>query len=151
MKSITILLFFFMIALSLSYSEKAAVEYARQYWKDYNPEYHNYADDGGDCANFVSQCMIAGGFNFYDCSVEVIDDKGCLPNVKDLKSCLIQKGWHKSDTLPPSFKAGYPVFLVEGSHVMIASSVNDGIVKISGHTNDRWEYEIPDKIVYYYP
>ena len=141
----------FLIGLSLSYNREAAVEYAKQYWKNYNKDYINNAEMGGDCANFVSQCMIAGGFNFYGCSVTLRDEKGCLPRVKDLSSCLLQKGWHQSRTLPPSFKAGYPVFLVEGSHVMIASSVNEGVVKISGHTNDRCDATISGNIEYYFP
>ena len=147
----TILLFFLIIGLSLSYDRKAAVEYAKKYWKDYNKDYINYADIGGDCANFVSQCMIAGGFNFYGCSVTLRDSKASLPRVKDIYTCLLQKGWHHSKTLPPSFKAGYPVFLDDLSHIMIASSVNEGKVKISGHTNDRWEYEVPAPLIYFYP
>ena len=146
------IILFFLIGLSLSYDRKAAVEYARKHWNNYNDEeYINYADNGGDCANFVSQCMIAGGFNFYGCSVTYRDAKGSLPRVRDIYSCLIQKGWHKSKTLLPSFKAGYPVFLEDKSHVMIASSVSEGIVKISGHTNDRWDYIVPAELVYFYP
>lgn len=44
------------------YSTQKAIEYAKKYWKDYNPEYKTYKGAGGDCANFVSQCLYAGGF-----------------------------------------------------------------------------------------
>lgn len=38
-----------------------AVSYARAYWDTPNPEYENYASvSGGDCANFVSQCLNEG-------------------------------------------------------------------------------------------
>ena len=134
----------------MSYDPSAAVEYARKYWNNYNPDYHNYANDGGDCANFVSQCLIAGGLNFKDCTVNRIDDKGCLQDVVDLKSSLSQKGWHNSTQIPPSFKAGYPVFLQKGSHVMLASSFDGKTVKVSGHTNNRWDYEVGEKLIYYY-
>ena len=41
------------------------------------------------------------------CSVGWIDDNGSIPRVKDLKNCLLQKGWKKSINKPASFKAGY--------------------------------------------
>ena len=44
-----------------NYNPSAAVAYASQYWNNYNPAYNNYNSVGGDCANFVSQCLYAGG------------------------------------------------------------------------------------------
>ena len=44
-----------------NYSPDKAVAYADKYWENYNPAYHNYNPDGGDCANFTSQCLYAGG------------------------------------------------------------------------------------------
>ena len=45
-----------------AYNVQAAIDYAN-YWCDKrNPAYHDYSNEGGDCANFVSQCLIAGGF-----------------------------------------------------------------------------------------
>lgn len=41
---------------------KAVAAYARRYWEDYNPEYRDYDERGGDCTNFVSQAMRAGGW-----------------------------------------------------------------------------------------
>lgn len=43
------------------YDRIAAVAYARQYAMNYNPQYPSYASSGGDCMNFVSQCLHAGG------------------------------------------------------------------------------------------
>lgn len=48
------------------YDRDAAVAYARQYALSYNPQYANYksstgAAGRGDCMNFVSQCLHAGG------------------------------------------------------------------------------------------
>ena len=34
---------------------------------------------------------------------------------------------------------------------MLASSFDGKTVKVSGHTNDRWEYEVGEKLIYYYP
>jgi hypothetical protein len=43
------------------YSWQKAVAYAAKYWSSYNSAYPNYNPCGGDCANFVSQCLRAGG------------------------------------------------------------------------------------------
>lgn len=48
-------------AASRLYSWRKAVAYADKYWRHYNPAYPNYSSRGGDCANFVSQCLRAGG------------------------------------------------------------------------------------------
>lgn len=46
------------------YNRLAAVRYARRHWNNPNPAFANMdaAGSGGDCANFVSQCMLAGGW-----------------------------------------------------------------------------------------
>jgi len=49
------------IASQNSYNRSKAVEYADRYWKNYNPAYINFSKLGGDCTNYVSQCMRAGG------------------------------------------------------------------------------------------
>lgn len=46
---------------SSSYSPSDAVDYAETYYKNYNSNYPDWSEYGGDCANFVSQCLYAGG------------------------------------------------------------------------------------------
>jgi len=43
------------------YNRSAAVSYALKYWDTFNSAYPNWTSSGGDCANFVSQCLYAGG------------------------------------------------------------------------------------------
>lgn len=45
----------------IAYDRSAAVEYARQWALRHNPQYYNFTGLGGDCANFASQCLYAGG------------------------------------------------------------------------------------------
>ena len=47
-----------------SYNYQAMADYARQYAYNYNPSYRNWAGagSGGDCTNFVSQALRAGGW-----------------------------------------------------------------------------------------
>lgn len=40
---------------------KAEIEYARLWAYKRNPKYYNFEELGGDCTNFVSQCIYAGG------------------------------------------------------------------------------------------
>lgn len=47
--------------LANGYDYDAAVNYARLYVKNYNPNYPDWTPYGGDCANFASQCLYAGG------------------------------------------------------------------------------------------
>jgi hypothetical protein len=46
------------------YNYKAMAAYAAKYWNHYNPAYPNYNGEGagGDCTNFVSQSLKAGGW-----------------------------------------------------------------------------------------
>jgi len=45
------------------FNNTATVIYAQKYALNYNPEYRDFTGQGGDCTNFVSQCLYAGGLN----------------------------------------------------------------------------------------
>ena len=45
---------------SVFYDRDAATEYAHKWAFRRNPEYYNFDNIGGDCTNFVSQCIYAG-------------------------------------------------------------------------------------------
>jgi len=47
-----------------AYDYQAMAAYAKKYWNDYNPEYPDFSGEGagGDCTNFVSQALKAGGW-----------------------------------------------------------------------------------------
>ncbi|MFE9094172.1 amidase domain-containing protein [Streptomyces sp. NPDC007264] len=49
---------------SSGYDYKAMAAYAAKYWKSYNPDYPDFNGQGagGDCTNFVSQSLKAGGW-----------------------------------------------------------------------------------------
>ncbi|MFE9406443.1 amidase domain-containing protein [Streptomyces sp. NPDC006530] len=44
------------------YDYAAMAAYAEKYWKNYNPAYRQFNGAGGDCTNFVSQALKAGGW-----------------------------------------------------------------------------------------
>jgi hypothetical protein len=48
--------------MKLTYDRRAAAKYALKYATNYNPEWPSYKGGGGDCTNFVSQALYAGGW-----------------------------------------------------------------------------------------
>lgn len=50
----------------LTYDRDAAYNWAHTYWNTYSTAFANFGDqtgEGGDCTNFISQCLRAGGAN----------------------------------------------------------------------------------------
>lgn len=47
--------------LNENYSRTKARDYLNSYTTSYNPNYANYTNYGGDCTNFISQMLRAGG------------------------------------------------------------------------------------------
>ena len=43
------------------YNRQKAVDYASEWYNDRNDEFYSYSDLSGDCTNFTSQCLYAGG------------------------------------------------------------------------------------------
>jgi len=48
------------------YDRERAKAYIDAYWKNYNPAYPSFSHGGGDCTNFVSQVLYAGGMPWAD-------------------------------------------------------------------------------------
>ncbi len=46
------------------YNREKAVAYARKWALSHNPAYANYEEYGGDCTNYISQCVKAGNIPF---------------------------------------------------------------------------------------
>lgn len=47
--------------LTMNYNREEAVAYAHRWAYERNPQYYDFGGIGGDCTNFVSQCVLAGG------------------------------------------------------------------------------------------
>lgn len=47
--------------ISKPYDRERAVEYARLWATSRNPLFYDFTGGGGNCTNFVSQCLLAGG------------------------------------------------------------------------------------------
>ena len=81
-----------------TYNPLKAVQYANQWWNKRNPKFQSYGF--GDCANFVSQCLVAGGLNLRACSSA--DTRGsialCVNLDAFLTNTLKATVWKKSST-----------------------------------------------------
>lgn len=131
------LLILYLIGYSFSYNSQLAYNYAKTWALSRNPNYYDYSNEGGDCANFVSQCLIAGGFSTSGCNGNY-GPGGTIPFVPNLESCLIQKGWKSSYSIPSS---GLPVGAVitfnSASHTALVVQAGKNPL-IAGHTLDVW-------------
>jgi hypothetical protein len=107
-----------------TYNVDNAVKYAHDWCDKRNFDYYYYGERGGDCANFVSQCLKAGGL---DLSVGIdpneqppnngVDGKGCIIRarnlVKHLKQYQNTTSAEASNINPPSeHDVGDPMFLL---------------------------------------
>ena len=88
----------YIVVFASGYDVYSATKYAVDHAYNYNDEYRdfNVNDSGGDCANFVSQCLVKGGNHGklngglpcrgYPCGFEEV-------GAKNLGDCLKKKGW----------------------------------------------------------
>lgn len=146
--------------VSRSYSPSAAASYADRWVTnintsnynelysvpgEYNFEVYGYIP-GNDCANYVSQCLYAGGLE------ETTDwyyDRPCDGNnvyihcpiawrtVGNLAGYLATQGYSSVTATRNNVKMGNPVYV--SSHVVICVGTNSsGTPIINGHTNDMY-------------
>jgi len=108
-----------LIGINTAYNPSKAVAYAKKWAYGRNPNYKDYDPLGGDCANFVSQCLIAGGFSTSGCTGNY-GVGGTLPLVTNLENCLVQKGWRKSTSMPSTgMPVGSVITFYNGGHATI--------------------------------
>lgn len=162
-----ILLFFITILSIHCYDRGAVVAYAQAHWNRVNHQCGNYlscspysyfgneacgyASQGGDCANFVSQSLIAGGHPFlkghkewcrgYPCGKEEV-------GATRLGNCLSQVfGWKRTcgfQQPPPSNIRPGDVLIYHAdscssysAHATVVVSANGNDVRISCHSNNQ--------------
>lgn len=99
---------------SFSYDLSKAIAYADKWALSKNPSYSYYGGRGGDCANFVSQCLHAGGFPMNSAWYGYGNDKDAKDWISqnDLRSYLVSKGYGKVINNPSAsdIKIGNPVW-----------------------------------------
>ena len=137
----------------MRYNRKKAVEYALKWALDRNPAYYNYDYIGGDCTNYISQCLYSGipqmnyeknGWYYINANnkspswtgVEflydfLIHNQSIGPRGELINKAEIELG----DIIQLSF--GYDIY----GHTLIVTSFEGDSIRICAHTIDS-------KIVY---
>ena len=128
-------------AEAAGYDPQAAVNYAHQYALNYNPAYSSWKGRGGDCANFASQCLTAGGLS-QDGTWQPYT--GAWLGANNLRLYLIARGdcTGYSTVSVNNITIGDLVWSrgEDGTgygHVMVVTAVSNIGINICGHTNDR--------------
>ena len=118
-----------------NYTPSAAAAYALTYAYNYNSNYTSYKGKGGDCANFVSQCLYNGGITktskWYPDSYQWINCGGLKTFLCDTLGCT-----YISQPSASQISIGDVMYYNNGSHVCIVSTIENGTPKVCGHTTD---------------
>ena len=138
----------------IEYNRSLAVEYAYSWAKKRNPTYYNFDNLGGDCTNFVSQCLYAGSkvmnyekvFGWYYNSLN--DRAPAWTGVEFLYYYLIREnrvGPFAILTDKNSIQVGDVIqlgrFNGEFFHTAIVTDITKSEILISSHTRDF--YNVP--------
>ena len=125
-----------------TYNPLKAVQYADQWWNKRNPKFQSYGCN--DCANFVSQCLIAGGLNLRASSSA--DTRGSIAQCTSLDAFLTNTlkatVWKKSSTslaptgLQPGDVAIFGNWLGQRHAVFVSAKQSNGQPLFNAHTYD---------------
>lgn len=138
----------------MRYNREKAVEYAEKWALSRNPMYYNYDLIGGDCTNFVSQCLYAGlpqmnyeqyGWYYIDANIKspswtgvgylfefLIYNKSQGPRGREISKADLDIG----DIIQLSFAEN-----VYG-HSLIVTNINNGKIFICAHSVDSKNRDI---------
>jgi len=127
------------------FDSNKAIEYARKYALNYNDDYTNFTEIGGDCTNFISQCLHFGG----------------LPKTRDWKpysnpwirvnglyDYLIYNGYARQIPMDSTLKPGNIIQFFSNSKgffghtIIITESLLSGDYLYCCHTYDKLDYPL---------
>ena len=143
--------------LPIPYDRRRAVEYARKWALSRNPLFIDFTGQGGNCTNFVSQCILAGcgvmnyteTFGWY--YISLTDRAPAWSGVDELYNFLtaappfartnLGYGPYATDAkISKQIDIGDVIQLAneEGDfyHTLIITGFRDGNTLVSAHTND---------------
>lgn len=142
------------ITMIKQFNSSTAISYARKWAFSRNPDYYNFDAIGGDCTNFISQCVYAGGgimnytrdVGWYYNSLS--DRAAAWTGVEQLYRFLMPNrgAGPFAETVPlNAARAGDIIQLgsADGAfyHSCLVVGTVNGIPHIAAHTNDA--YDLP--------
>lgn len=137
----------------IDYNNAAAVSYANKYTSNplnlssdisvWNPKYKPYEND---CANYVSQCIYAGGISrtgaWYPESLIWIRTGSPKYENSGVTTYMQQKKIFYSTNYSAASEGGF-ICLTKESHVVFITSNDSITILFNGHTNDRKQVSFP--------
>lgn len=137
------------------YNREAALEYAKKWAYKRNPDYLNFDNLGGDCTNFVSQCLFAGcqTMNFtpiygwyYNNSYDRSPSWSGCKFLYEFLTTNKGKGPFGIDVDKEFARLGDVVQFVknenEFSHSAIITSISDDKIFVAAHSSNSFNREI---------
>lgn len=129
----------------MEYDRQKAVAYAQKYAFNPNPDYYFFDEIGGDCTNFVSQCLHAGGFKmiynllsgwFY---ANLNYRSPSWSGVKPFREFLLFGGSYPNGEIVDisQIEEGDVVFLNDGNrfyHTLLVTKIEGGQIYTSSHS-----------------
>ncbi len=127
------------------YKRGAAMQYAKKWAYGRNPAYYDFTGIGGDCTNFISQCLYAGsgvmnyapdGWYYRN----VNDRAPAWTGVEFLKTFLVNnktRGPFATETTAANMEIGDVIQLGDGDrfyHSLLVTGIENGRLFVSAHT-----------------
>lgn len=140
-----------MNAMPTGYDRAAAIAYARRWAFSRNPAYLDFHGLGGDCTNYVSQCLYAGCgvmnytpvYGWY--YITANDRTASWTGVEYFRSFITQNtgaGPYAREVSQDEVGPGDVVILglpdEPLSHTALIAGVKDGELYLAAHTIDAW-------------
>ncbi|NCA66822.1 MAG: amidase [Clostridia bacterium] len=142
------------------YDRSKALEYAERWAFFRNPKYYNFDPLGGDCTNFISQCVFAGSgvmnytriFGWY--FIKLTHRAPAWSGVEFLYKFLVNntgEGPYAKESGLEDMRIGDIIQLGNAKshyyHSLFVCGFDNGEILISTHTLDRFAYPLSN---YYY-
>ncbi len=138
------------------YERKLALEYAKKWAFSRNPKYYDFEKIGGDCTNFISQCVYAGcgvmnhtaiiGWYYYSLSSRAPAWTG----VNEFYKFMINNnglGPFATQSYTASVMPADIIQLSNGNrfyHTVIVTKIEDGEIYTASHTRDSHNKRLLD-------
>lgn len=140
------------------YNRTKAVEYAQKWALTHNPQFYYFGGIGGDCTNFISQCLLAGGgimnydyINgwFYN---SINNRSASWTGVAYLQRFLLREakttGPFASVRDVSKLEIGDIIQLRQNNshfnHTLIISQINNGIIYVCAHSDEAKNRPLQD-------
>lgn len=131
-----------------NYNRLSAIDYAQKWALSSNPRFYHFGGIGGDCTNFISQCLLAGGakMNYSPLGWFYVNSSNRSPSWTSVQSLhdflLSNKSIGPFAQVAPidSLQIGDLIQLRQNpthfNHTVIISKIHNGEIYVCAHSND---------------